>query len=235
MEVQNENGNENEIIDPAPRMISLKKVLSRDNEVSNNADMKSDMKSGMKSGMKDGMKSGMKSQRNGSHSNFNINFKDEEGNLNNVVDTSACVDNVDSVGGAEIADRLSRQPLDGQLRQLNDDPRIDKTTRSNGATSTRKIQKTRGGGRNTESFDPASTLVRPDLRLLMGPKREVLNKTLKHDDVVVVPEFFCDEDDWSIYYKLVEEMRDIQSKNVKGSEWISWHEGDQEIFNLDLY
>jgi hypothetical protein len=25
--------------------------------------------------------------------------------------------------------------------------------------------------------------------------------------VVMVPEFFCKEDDWSIYYQLIEEMR----------------------------
>ena len=40
-----------------------------------------------------------------------------------------------------------------------------------------------------------------------------------------MPELFGDEGDWSIYYKLVEEMRALQKENVKGSEWISWHEG----------
>jgi hypothetical protein len=32
---------------------------------------------------------------------------------------------------------------------------------------------------------------------------------LKHDDVIIVPEFFCKEDDWSLYYKLIDEMREI--------------------------
>ena len=41
----------------------------------------------------------------------------------------------------------------------------------------------------------------------------------------MVPEFFCKEDDWSLYYQLVEEMREQQKKGVDQSEWISWHEG----------
>lgn len=41
---------------------------------------------------------------------------------------------------------------------------------------------------------------------------EAYNKPLKHDDVVIVPELFGAEDDWSIYYKLVEEMRALQAK-----------------------
>lgn len=30
---------------------------------------------------------------------------------------------------------------------------------------------------------------------------------------------------FSLYYKLVEEMRDLQAQGERGSEWISWHEG----------
>jgi hypothetical protein len=71
-----------------------------------------------------------------------------------------------------------------------------------------KAQKKRGAGRNTESFDPASTFVRPDMRICVGPNRPVLGREIKHDDVYIVPEFFCKEDDWSMYYKLIEEMRD---------------------------
>ena len=108
---------------------------------------------------------------------------------------------------------------DGKLGHTDDDPRVDK---SRGG---RKIAKVRGGGRNTESFDPKSTFVRPDLRIIVGPNRPVLNKTLKHDDILVVPEFFCEEDNWDIYYKLIEEMRGIQAAGERGSEWISWHEG----------
>jgi hypothetical protein len=105
----------------------------------------------------------------------------------------------------------------GKLNDLVDDPRIGK--------SGQKHAKARGGGRNTESFDPKSTLVRPDMRIIVGPNRECLDRKIKHDDVVVVPEFFCKEDDWSIYYQLVEEMRAAQAEGLNKSEWISWHEG----------
>lgn len=75
-----------------------------------------------------------------------------------------------------------------------------------------------------ESFDPKSTLVRPDMRILVG-SRESKPSQLKHDDVLVVPDFFCPKDNWDIYNTLVHEMRDLQKKGEKGSEWISWHEG----------
>ena len=48
---------------------------------------------------------------------------------------------------------------------------------------------------------------------------------LSNKPVVIVPELFGSEDNWDIYYKLVEEMRALQKENSKGSEWISWHEG----------
>lgn len=63
----------------------------------------------------------------------------------------------------------------------------------------------------------------------MGAKSKVFSKTLKHDDVVIVPEFFCAEDDWDMYYKLVEEMRELQKEGQKGSEWIPWAEGSHLI------
>lgn len=104
------------------------------------------------------------------------------------------------------------------LPTLNDDPR----TKQN-AERQRVGQKS--GGRNTESFDPKSTLIRPEMRILVGPNQEHYNKPLKHDDVVIVPNFFCEEDDWSLYYQLIEEMRGVQATGTKQSEWISWHEG----------
>lgn len=113
--------------------------------------------------------------------------------------------------------RVSDLSVDPELRPLADDPRID----SNGI----KHRKERGGARNTESFDPASTLVRPDMRVIVGPHAECYGRPLKHDDVVVVPDFFCKENDWTLYYQLVEEMRTIQEKGVAQSEWTAWAEG----------
>ncbi|RHY01269.1 hypothetical protein DYB36_004105 [Aphanomyces astaci] len=108
---------------------------------------------------------------------------------------------------------------DPNLPAVNDDPRV-------GTVLPCTIKALKGNtGRNTESFDPASTLVRPSMRVVVGPKKRVFDKVLKHDDVVVVPDFFCAEDDWSIYYKLIEEMRSIQSAGQSKSEWIPWAEG----------
>lgn len=114
-----------------------------------------------------------------------------------------------------------KQPKDEKLGDIEDDPR--------GSDATKRITKkasNRGNGRNTESFDPASTLVRPDLRVHVGSaSSKTFNRPLKHDDVVIVPELFGPQDDWSLYYKLIDEMRDLQQSGAKGTEWISWHEG----------
>jgi hypothetical protein len=112
----------------------------------------------------------------------------------------------------------SPPPKDKNLcNNVTSDPRGDDLTRR---MTKKKV------GRNTESFDPASTLVRPALRVQVGsPVSPTYPRPLKHDDVVIVPELFGREDDKGIYYKLVEEMTELQRSNVKGSEWISWHEG----------
>lgn len=114
------------------------------------------------------------------------------------------------------------QPTDENLpHQLQTDPRGQDP-------SQRITQKAshRGAGRNTESFDPASTLVRPEMRVQVGSSRAAAYaKVLKHDDVVIVPELFGQENDWKLYYQLVQEMTALQKDQIKGSEWLSWHEG----------
>jgi len=111
------------------------------------------------------------------------------------------------------------QPRDADLpSEIPTDPRGSDPTKRLTAKAT-----ARGTGRNTESFDPGSTLVRPDLRILVqSGSSTTLQCELKHDDVVIVPELFGREDDWSLYYKMVEEMT---ASKEKGAEWISWHEG----------
>lgn len=106
--------------------------------------------------------------------------------------------------------------VDPDLKVVNDDPRDGQKHRQ---TSFKK-------GMNTESFDPMSTVVRPAMRVIVGSPRGPFKKELKHDDVVIVPEFFCAEDDWSIYYTLIEEMRALQASGKgKDTAWIPWHEG----------
>lgn len=75
--------------------------------------------------------------------------------------------------------------MDPLLPQIKDDPR-ELNPEEQG-----KAQKHAGAGRNTESFDPASTFVRPAMRIIIGPNRPVLNQQIKHDDVIIVPDFFC--------------------------------------------
>jgi hypothetical protein len=98
-------------------------------------------------------------------------------------------------------------------------------------------KKKKQSGRNTESFDPSSTWVRPSMRIRIGdprldhfpPSSSLSTTLLKHDDVVIVPEFFGPTEDWSLYYTLVREITELQRRHVPGSEWISWHEGSHLI------
>jgi hypothetical protein len=68
-------------------------------------------------------------------------------------------------------------------------------------------------------------VARPSMRVITAPPRSLYGTSLKHDDVVIVPEFFCSEDNWDVYYQLIDEMRKEQSAGRKKSEWIAWHEG----------
>jgi len=67
--------------------------------------------------------------------------------------------------------------------------------------------------------------VRPLMRVITVTTSARYEKPVSHDDVIVVPEFFCSQDDWSIYYKLIQEMRESQAAGEKKAEWMSWHEG----------
>ena len=85
-----------------------------------------------------------------------------------------------------------------------------------------------GKGRNTLSFDPKTTLVRPDMRVIVGSPVG-FSKSLKHDDVVIVPDFATREYDNALYVQLLDELNDLQKKRVKGAEYIEWHEGSHVI------
>eukprot|EP00039_Didymoeca_costata_P020510 m.341523 g.341523 ORF g.341523 m.341523 type:complete len:420 (+) comp20168_c0_seq1:112-1371(+) len=109
-----------------------------------------------------------------------------------------------------------RDQQDPNLPALDDDPRAGQRHR----------QTSHGKGRNTESFDPESTFVRPSMRIIVKPSPgKTLVGKVKHDDVLIIPELFCKEENWDLYYKLVSEMRDIQAKQERNTEWIPWHEG----------
>lgn len=132
--------------------------------------------------------------------------------------TGACIGEVESWSKPDFKfDEKSSRPCVGNLHssEVNDDPRGQQ----------RQVN-IHARGRNTHSFDPETTMVRPAMRVLVGPSCTTrYGKSLRHDDVVLVPEFFCKEDDVSLYCRFVAELRELQHAGVKGSEWVSWHEG----------
>lgn len=168
------------------------------------------------------------------HGNINVNVNVEGAGLgarNNVSPSSGSNGSGNSTNNDDSNDTskttgtgyyVVEQPKDENLpNNIKDDPRGDDPTKR----ITKKAS-SRGAGRNTESFDPASTLVRPAMRVVVGnPSAPKFNKTLKHDDVVIVPELFGPEDNWDIYYKLVKEITELQESQVKNADFISWHEG----------
>lgn len=75
---------------------------------------------------------------------------------------------------------------------------------------------------NSDDYDPPPLPPRQewDLRIRYGsPQLEAYNHPLKHDDVVVVPEFFGEEEDWTIYYQLLNEIKELQNEGVPGTQW----------------
>jgi hypothetical protein len=84
--------------------------------------------------------------------------------------------------------------------------------------------------RGAEAFDGKGSQVchdiaRPSMRILTVQPSQRYEQPVRHDDVIIVPNFACDESDWSIYYKLLEEMRQSQANGDRKAEWVSWHEG----------
>ena len=87
-------------------------------------------------------------------------------------------------------------------------------------------KRTHGRGENTLSFNPESSTKRPDMRILVADKGIKYIGRLTHDDVVIVKNFFDEPD---MYNKLLSEIKEIQERDVKNSEYIEWHEGSHLI------
>ena len=104
---------------------------------------------------------------------------------------------------------------DGRLAQVEDDPRYFP------GAELGKAQKAAMGikgmhGRNTASFDPRSTLVRPAMRVVYGRKGHEFGAQTKPDDVVVVPELLCATGDVGILNRLLAELQQLQlAKDAK--------------------
>lgn len=83
-------------------------------------------------------------------------------------------------------------------------------------------KRTSGKGANTLSFDPKSSIGRPDMRIIVGNKGDKYTGRLTHDDVIIIKDFF---DEPNMYNKLLNEIKEIQKHKVNNSEYIEWHEG----------
>ena len=75
-------------------------------------------------------------------------------------------------------------------------------------------------GKNTESFDPKSTYCRPSMRVKIGTIEKKYNKSLYHDDVVLVPKFV--QAPKRVFLDIIDE---ITCSNKKDTDFVSWHEG----------
>lgn len=103
---------------------------------------------------------------------------------------------------------------DKRLAQLNDDPRYHP------GAELGKAQKAAMGikglhGRNTASFDPRSTLVRPAMRIIYGRKGHELGSITKPDDVIVVPELICDASDQSVANRVLADLKKSEKLDPK--------------------
>ncbi|CAK9029189.1 unnamed protein product [Durusdinium trenchii] len=90
----------------------------------------------------------------------------------------------------------------------------------------RKGEFKRLDGLNTrlEDRDPASTFVNPAMRVHVGLPGGYKG-TLTSDDVLIVPELLCGQEDLSLYHNMVEEIRHAQAEGMKDARWASWKDG----------
>lgn len=77
-------------------------------------------------------------------------------------------------------------------------------------------------GRNSESFDPKTMFVRPQMRIVHELNTNKYPGSVRSDDVIITPNF---EPDSNTYDDLLKEMKELQNSGIEGSEYIPWQEG----------
>jgi hypothetical protein len=80
--------------------------------------------------------------------------------------------------------------------------------------------------KNTESFEPDYSA--PDCRIVVGLPTEKFNREYSVHDIVMVPQLVCDQNDFSLYKQLVEEIQSIGRDNLL----VEWH-GDTHLIAND--
>ncbi len=98
----------------------------------------------------------------------------------------------------------------------------DNSNNSNNSKSLKRLKK-----KNTECFIPS--LSPRDMTVYIGnPKEDKYDKNISGRDVIIVPNLFCEENDLSIYNKLLEEIQNNKDKDL----WKLWH-GDSHLIADD--
>jgi hypothetical protein len=82
--------------------------------------------------------------------------------------------------------------------------------------------------KNTESFEPNYNP--PDMRILYDCSNEKCNLNIQTQDIIIAPNLFCDQNNFDIYNKLIEEMEQCGINQDK--LWKLWH-GDTHLIADD--
>ena len=82
--------------------------------------------------------------------------------------------------------------------------------------------------KNTETFEPNYTP--PDMRILYDCSIDKCKLSIQTQDVIIAPNLFCDQDNFDIYNKLLDEMKNCGIENNK--LWKLWH-GDTHLIADD--
>eukprot|EP00435_Cladocopium_sp_Y103_P048870 s1500_g14.t1 len=81
-----------------------------------------------------------------------------------------------------------------------------------------------------EDRDPASTLVAPAMRVHVGLPGGSYGRTLTGDDVLIVPELLCAQEELSLYHSIVQEIQNAQEEGGERYQmgflegWLSSHQ-----------
>ena len=114
----------------------------------------------------------------------------------------------------ESKDERQRPAIDRQLPE----PRVKEGKQEQGQHQPRPKPQRVKKGRNTRDFEPSQAP--PGLKVVVGDaSKATLGKKLHGRHVVYVPNFACEEDDASVYEKLMQEVKAAGSPDM----WVPWH------------
>jgi hypothetical protein len=133
--------------------------------------------------------------------------------------------------GGDTADReeTARQGGSRSSSSSSNGNRGKSRSNSNRNNGNNNKSSSRSKKKNTESFNPEQYLAPPDIRVRFGPAARRYNKPYSVHDVVVAPDLFCDDGDFSVYDDLLSELK---ASGCGDSLFVSWH-GDSHVIADD--